>query len=106
LDRMINTMFFTKRHGGVGTIDTAGAGIGQMWRFGIATGFNNIGKAYNIAFDIAHWVFKRIAYTCLCCQMNHAIKLMLLKTLFDRSFICEVSMNKIELPRLLFCRLN
>ena len=81
LDWMVDTMLFTKRHGGVGTIHATSTGIGQMWCFGIAAGFNDIGKTDNIAFHITHRIFKRITYACLCSKMNHAIKLMFLKTL-------------------------
>lgn len=63
LQRVAGAVFLTKGHLGVGAIDTAGAGVGQMWCMGLTTGFKDIGESDDVALHVTSGVVEGVTHT-------------------------------------------
>jgi hypothetical protein len=71
---VIGAIVLAERHLGIGAINAARAGIGQMAHFGMTAAFQNVGESDQIASDIRIRIFETVAYPCLCSQVDHSIK--------------------------------
>ena len=60
----------------------------------MATCFKDIIKTYNITFNISIRISDTVAYTCLCSQVYHNLRLILLKQFINKKFVRNISFNK------------
>src|SRR5258708_5929 len=65
---------FTERQLGVGAVNAARAGIGQMAHFATAAAFQNISECDQVASNIGIRIFETVAYPRLRSQVDHSIK--------------------------------
>src|SRR5882757_8115523 len=75
---MVYAAMFAEWHFRVGTIDAAGARVGQMAYAVMATVFQNVCKSYYVALNVGVWIFQTVTNSCLRREMNDSIKLALL----------------------------
>lgn len=58
LQGVVYAVVLAERHAGVGAVYTAGAGVCQVWCFGVAAGLQDVGEGDDVAFHIAVWIFQ------------------------------------------------
>ena len=70
----------------------------------MTAGFQNVVEADHIALDISIWVGDGVTNTCLRTQIDHNIRVMLLKNAVDKCFVRKVSLDKCIVLELLKLR--
>lgn len=57
LQRVAGAVLFAIGHLGIGTVDAAGAGVGQVWCFSVAVGFQDVGESHDVTLDVTVGIF-------------------------------------------------
>ena len=55
----------------------------------MAAGFKDVIETDDIAFNVHIWVVDGITNTCLCCQVDHYIKVIFSEQLVDQRLVCD-----------------
>lgn len=88
--RMVDVLVDRKGHGSIGAIDTGTAGIDKVLDAVVATTFEDVGKADDIAVDVGERVLDGVAHACLGSEVNHSLRLMGGEAVFHRLAVGKV----------------
>lgn len=98
--RVIYLVISGIRHFFVGAIY---AGAGSIYKMlyalgsvviGVAAGFQNVGKANQVTFDVCIRVGDEITHACLCCQVYYYFRLVVGKDFVDECFVSQVAFDE------------
>ena len=71
----------------------------------VATGFQNIVETYHVALDIGIRIRDRVPDTCLCAEIHHDVRVVLIKDTVDECLVRKVSLDKgVVLELLKLCK--
>ena len=60
----------------------------------MTAGFQNVVKANHVAFDVSVRVCDGVTHTCLSAQIDHNIRVILLKNAVDQRLVRKIALNK------------
>lgn len=93
-NRVIHLVIGRVGHLLVAAVDGAGRCIHQMLHGIVAAGFQNVIEANHVALDVGIRVGDGIANTSLSAQIDHNIRVMLLKNAIDHCLVRKIALDK------------
>ena len=94
LQRVAGAVFFAKGHLGVGTVDAAGAGVGQVRCLRVAAGFQDVGEGDDVAFNVAVRVLDGVAHAGLGGQVDNPVEPVFAEAGFHCGAVCQVGADE------------
>lgn len=103
--RVVHLVICGVRHLLVRAIDGGAGSVHQMFHRIMAAGFENVVEANHVALDVSVRVRDGITNTCLCAEVHHNVRVILLKNTVNEGLVCQITFYKgIVLKLLEFCQ--